>query len=67
VKDAPRVRKFVRSGKRGGYVYEVEFLQEDMQAIYKMELWGRVNEQEAKGAAGGVYRESIQLEVEAKR
>jgi hypothetical protein len=66
-KEAPRSRKFSRAGKRGGYVYEVEFLREDMQAIYKMELWGRVNEQEAKSASGGVYRETILLEVEGKR
>ena len=66
-KEAPRSRKFSRAGKRGGYVYEVEFLREDMQALYKMELWGRVNEQEAKSASGGVYRETIQIEVEVKR
>jgi hypothetical protein len=53
--------------KSSGYVYELEFLTEDMQPNYKMELWGFVNEQEAKRAAGGVYKETIQLEVEWKR
>jgi hypothetical protein len=60
-------KKFSRTlSKSSGYVYELEFLKEDMQPNYKMELWGYVNEREAKRAVGGVYKETIQLEAEAQ-
>ena len=61
-------RKFSRTvAKSSGYVYELEFLKEDMQPNYKMELWGFVNEKEAKRAVGGVYKETIMLEIEVKK
>jgi len=61
-------KKFSRTvSKSSGYVYELEFLKEDMQPQYKMELWGFVNEREATRATGGVYKETIQIEVEAKK
>jgi len=66
--DVSITKKFSRtlSRGRGGYVYEMEFLQEDLQPIYKMELWGHVNEREAKSAVGGIYKETIQIEIETK-
>ena len=45
-----------------GFIYEVMFWQEDIQDVYEMELWGSMDSR--GGRYGGVYRESINLEIE---
>jgi len=61
-----------RSSARGfttgnGYVYEVEFLAEDVQPLYKMELWGSINYPQGGGRVfDGMYFESVNLEIEVR-
>jgi hypothetical protein len=50
--------------KGGGYVYEVNFLPEDVQELYEIELWGQVDAADAGAVSGGVYREVIQFNIE---
>ena len=46
------------------HVYEVEFLQEEMQPVYRMELWALLNEDGR--SPPGTYQEVINFEVEPK-
>jgi hypothetical protein len=54
-------------GGSDGYVYELEFLQEDVQPFYRMELWGFLNPTEARRAVAGNYREEITFEILEKK
>jgi hypothetical protein len=48
----------------GGYVYEVRFENaEDVQGLYKMELWAALSGKEADTALVGVYRETVRFEI----
>ncbi|MCL2220368.1 MAG: hypothetical protein FWC23_09410 [Chitinispirillia bacterium] len=62
------VRKLREDDYRGrGYIYEVEFLDEDVQELYEMELWGITDASEASAAGrrgGGLYSGEIGLHIE---
>jgi len=62
------MRKTFSSGVLGtnGFIYELHFLEEEMQALYRMELWGALREPDARQAPGGIFREIIDFEIEVK-
>jgi hypothetical protein len=52
--------------KGGGYVYEVSFRVEDnnVQEVYEMELWGRLDPEDFGKARAGAYHETAAFAVE---
>jgi hypothetical protein len=62
------IRKTFSAGTlgSGGFVYELHFLEEDMQPVYRMELWSSLAEPAATRALPGIYREQIDFEIEVK-
>jgi hypothetical protein len=48
----------------GGYIYEVLFLEEDMQSLYEMEMWGAIKTDGIAVAGGGSYEEIVRFEIE---
>jgi hypothetical protein len=64
-RSSARISRTLTGGvtRSNGYVYEVEFWQENVQALYEMELWGRLQESSARGAPPGHYQEHLQFEI----
>ena len=62
--NAPVVRPFVdAAAKSDGYIYEFQFWQEDVQAIYNMELWAILDPVQDRGAPAGTYQEIVNFEI----
>jgi hypothetical protein len=47
-----------------GSYYEVKFWLEDVQELYEVEFWGGLDAAAMRGAAGGVYSESVRFSAE---
>jgi hypothetical protein len=58
------IRAFAAAvGGSDGYVYELEFLQEDVQSFYRMELWAFLNPTEARRVVADTYHEEITFDI----